>query len=120
MPGGRLRLRAYGLEATEAGGGAYVGIQVALEMERGVRVIRALHRSSLTPQQCRIALAHWRRCSTREIQELAGVSRSTLKSYHKDLYGRLGVSSAAELVELLDAQATAVSLDLRRHRPRAS
>ena len=120
IPGGRLRLRAYGLEPTGGGESAYVGIQVGLEMDRTVRVLRALDRTSLTPQQCRIALAHWRRRSTSEIRAIAGVSASTLKSYHKDLYGRLGVTSSAELVALLDTQASAVSFDLRRHRPRAS
>ena len=120
VPGGRLRLRAYGLESTGEGESAYVGIQIGLEMDRTLRVLRALDRTSLTPQQCRIALAHWRRQSTSEIRALAGVSASTLKSYHKDLYGRLGVTSSTELVSLLDTQASAVTFDLRRHRPRAS
>lgn len=97
-----------------------MGIQIGLEMDRTLRVLRALDQTSLTPQQCRIALAHWRRCSMSEIRAIAGVSASTLKSYHKDLYGRLGVRSSAELVELLDMQASAVSFDLRRHRPRAA
>ncbi len=118
FPGGRLRLRAYALEPTDASARPYVGIQVGLEMHRTLRVLRALDQAMLTPQQCRIALAQWRGTSTKEICEIVGVSASTLKSYQKDLYGRLDVNSASELVERLDTQARAISFDLARHRPR--
>jgi DNA-binding CsgD family transcriptional regulator len=123
VPGGRLRLRAYGLaphEGEARGGVGYVGIQLSLEMHRGLRVLRALERSTLTAQQCRMALALWQGKRPAEIAGLLGVTSSTLKSYGKDLYGRLDVNSAAELVARLDEQATSVTLDLRRHLPRVS
>lgn len=116
--GGRLRLRAYPLEPESASESSYIGIQVALEMDRTVRVLRALERTSLTPQQCRIALAQWRGYEAREIRELVGVTASTLKSYQRDMYSRLAVTSAAELRALLDGQARSLGLDLTRHRPR--
>ncbi|MCZ2250010.1 MAG: hypothetical protein LC111_14725 [Bacteroidia bacterium] len=116
IAGGRLRLRAYALDGY--GPSDYVGIQMALEMDQTLRVIRALERTDLTPQQCRIAFAQWQGRPTREIRELVGISASTLKSYQKDMYSRLAVNSAAELRDTLDAQARAVFFDLLRHRPR--
>ncbi|MBX3226416.1 MAG: hypothetical protein KIT84_44660 [Labilithrix sp.] len=118
IPGGRLRLRAYPLEG--AGRCDYIGIQMGLEMDRGLRVLRALERAALSPQQCRLALAQWQSRPRSEIRSLLGVTANTLKSYQKDMYSRLAVGSAAELRELLDDQARAVSLDLVRHRPRAA
>lgn len=115
IAGGRIRLRAYGLEAD--GHIGYVGIQVALEMDQTLRVMRALERAGLTPQQIRIALAQWQGRTTQEIRTLVGVTASTLKSYQKDMYGRLAVTSSSELQQLLDEQARAVSLDRLRHRP---
>jgi hypothetical protein len=47
-----------------------------------------------------------------------GVTPSTLESYQKDMYSRLAVTGAAELRDLLDTEARAVSLDRLRHRPR--
>jgi len=120
VPGGRLRLRAYGLapEGDRERDGAFVGVQLSLEMSRGVRVVTALERTSLTPQQQRIALGQWLGRTPTQIRESLGVSASTLKSYQKDLYLRLDVNSASELVEKLDAQARAVTFDLGRHLPR--
>jgi DNA-binding CsgD family transcriptional regulator len=119
VPGGRLRLRAYGL-APAAGEplDARCGIQLSLEMHRGLRVLRALEHADLTPQQRRIAFAYFQGRSTEEIGGLLGVRASSLKTYRKELYGRLNVGSHAELVAALHAQARAVSLDLGRHRPR--
>ena len=116
VAGGRLRLRAYALDAHDRT--SYVGIQIALEMNRTLRVMRALEYAGLTPQQCRIAVAQWQGRQAPDIRALIGVTPSTLKSYQKDMYSRLAVTSAAELRDLLDAQARAVSLDLLRHRPR--
>lgn len=117
VAGGRLRLRAYALDAHEDRS-SYVGIQIALEMDRTLRVMRALEYAGLTPQQCRIAVAQWQGSSPPDIRARIGVTPSTLKSYQKDMYSRLGITSAAELRDLLDTQARAVSLDLLRHRPR--
>jgi DNA-binding CsgD family transcriptional regulator len=121
VPGGRLRLRAYGLAAQLDGAndGGLVGIQLSLEMSRGLRVVTALERSKLTPQQRRIALGLWMGHSPKEIAARIGVSASTLKSYQKALYVRLDVNSAADVVRKLDRQARAVTFDLGAHLPAA-
>lgn len=120
VPGGRVRLRAYGLSPVLAGDdlGHHVGIQLCLEMHRGLRALRALERSPLTMQQSRIALAHWQGQSMQAIKASLGVSASTLKSYHKEIYRRLDVNSAAELVRLVDGYADSATFDLARHLPR--
>jgi DNA-binding CsgD family transcriptional regulator len=128
LAGGRLRLRAYQLvpavsgasESAVADGDAYVGIQLSLEMHRGLRVFRALEQCALSPQQRRLALALWDGKSPAEILDDLGVTPSTLKSYQRDLYARLGVRSASQLVEHLEAMADSVTFDLHRHRPRPS
>lgn len=119
LPGGRLRLRAYGLaaELDARQDGALIGIQLSLEMSRTVRVVTALDRSTLTPKQQRIALGLWLGRSPRALRESLGISASTLKSYQKDMYVRLDVRSAAELVATLDLQGRAITFDLERHRP---
>jgi DNA-binding CsgD family transcriptional regulator len=120
VPGGRLRLRAYGLaaEPDASDDGRLVGIQLSLEMSRGLRVVTALERSALTPQQRRIALGLWLGKGPVEIREQLGVSAATLKSYQKALYLRLDANSAADVVRKLDAQARATTFDLERHLPR--
>lgn len=124
LAGGQLRLRAYRLvptsPAADPDGDAYVGIQLHLEMHRGLRVLRALEQCALSPQQRRLARALWQRKRPAEIRLDLGVTASTLKSYQRDLYARLGVRSAPELVEQLDRMADSVTFDLRRHRPRRS
>lgn len=122
LPGGRLRLRAYGLAAEHDGAsdGAFVGIQLSLEMSRGVRVVTALERSALTPQQRRVAFGLWMGKRPKEICEQLGLSAATLKSYQKALYLRLDVNSALEVVERLEAQARTVTFDLDAHLPRRS
>lgn len=120
FPGGRLRLRAYTLDGTASVAQAmpvHVGIQLSLEMRRDLRVLAALERAALTPQQRRIAFALWQGSSPSGLRTALDLSENTLKSYQKDLYARLGVSSVTELRELLDRQAEAIVLDLRRHRP---
>lgn len=119
LAGGRLRLRAYGLagdgETSDVG---HFGVQLSLEMSRGLRVRTALHLAGLSPQQQRLALAIWQREPAPTIAAKLGVSAATLKSYQKSLYVRLGVNSAAELAATLDAQARALTFDLGRHLPR--
>jgi DNA-binding CsgD family transcriptional regulator len=119
VAGGRLRLRAYGLApALETSTpGDLVGIQLTLEMHRELRVRTALAHTSLSPQQRRIALALWQGQSTAEIRADLAVGTNTLKTYQKDLYARLQVSSVSELRQALDAQARAVTFDLTRHLP---
>lgn len=121
IAGGRLRLRAYGMTPFSSNDlSTRIAIQLRLEMHRSLKVYLALEKSALTPQQRRIALAHFEGRSTREISEALGITPSTLKSYHKDLYARLGVRSSAELVRALEAMADGVTFDLERHLPRTS
>ena len=96
----------------------HFGVQLSLEMSRGLRVRTALHLAGLSPQQQRLALAIWQREPAPTIAAKLGVSAATLKSYQKSLYVRLGVNSAAELAATLDAQARALTFDLGRHLPR--
>lgn len=121
VPGGRLRLRAYGL-APQAGAdaGEYCGIQLSLEMHRGLQVLRALELAPLTPQQRRIAYAYFQGRRPPEIRALLGISPSSLKTYRKELYARLDVTSEAELVAALHGLARSATFDLQRHLPRAS
>lgn len=120
VAGGRLRLRAYPMEANEnlPGTSAPVAILLRLEMHRTLRVLRALGESKLSPQQRRMALGYFRGARPAEVAAELGVTASTLKSYQKDLYLRLGVTSQQELVARLHAQAESVAFDLERHRPR--
>lgn len=119
LPGGRLRLRAYSL-APQLGDHdeARVGVQLTLEMHRGLRMLRALERCPITPQQRRLAVGLWQGKRTQELTAELGLSASSLKTYQKDLYGRLEVSSARDLVSHLERQADAVRFNLHRHLPR--
>lgn len=120
--GGQLRLRAYSLSGQPDGGRtapAYIGIQLSLEMDRNLRVLRALSSIRLTPQQRRIAYGLWQGQSANEIGAALGLSTSTLKSYQKELYGRLDVNGVTELRSKLEAHANAATLDLTRHLPKA-
>lgn len=120
VAGGRLRLRAYGLSSSSADQSTHVGIQISLEMPRELRVLGALERSPLTPQQRRIAFALWRGHSPMELRATLGIGLSTLKAYQKDLYARLDVSGVTGLRELLTRQSDSVVLDLQRHQPRSN
>lgn len=118
IPGGRLRLRAYGLAPQADQHGSQVGIQLSLEMHRGLRVLHALSRAQLTPQQRRIAFGYFQGLRPQHISQALGISPSSFKTYRKDLYSRLQVTSEAELLALLREQASAVTFDLLRHGPR--
>lgn len=119
VPGGRLRLRAYGL-APEAGAvlSDHCGIQLSLEMHRGLQALRALELLPLTPQQRRVAFAYFQGLEAPQVCARLGVSASSLKTYRRELYARLEVSSRTGLVELLNRHARATSVDLTRHLPR--
>ncbi len=118
VAGGRLRLRAYGMMPCSPGElETRVAIHLRLEMHRTLKVIHALHASTLPPQLRRLALAHYQGCSSSLMCTRLGITASTLKSYQKDLYGRLEVTSAAALVALLHRLADGVTFDLRRHLP---
>lgn len=121
VPGGQLRLRAYGLSASlgSSSPGGLVGIQLTLEMHRELRVRVALAGLSLTPQQRRIALLLWAGKDGAAIRAELGIGLGTLKTYQKELYARLGVTKVAELRQLLDTQARAITFDLARHHPSA-
>ena len=119
VPGGQLQLRAYALSALNAGEtSSRVAIKVALEMNRRLKIIRALDTAPLTERLRLVALGHADGKTPIQIREELGITRATLKSYQKDLYSRLDVSSSAELVELLNTQAASVTFDLGRHLPR--
>jgi len=121
FPGGRLRLRVYALDQAGANDAcampAHIGIQLSLEMRRDLRVLAALERAPLTPQQRRIAFGLWQGRSPAELKEALNVSAQTLKSYQKDLYARLDVSGVTALRALLDQRASDIVLDLQGHRP---
>lgn len=119
IPGGRLRLRAYGL-APRAGGdaAAHCGIQLSLEMHRGLQVLRALEQAPLTPQHRRIAFAYFNGKRPREIAAWLGIRPGSLKTYRRELYARLGVTSEAELLAALHALVGSATFDLQRHLPR--
>jgi DNA-binding CsgD family transcriptional regulator len=120
LPGGRLRLRAYALagDANALGEHGLIGVQLSLEMDHELRIRTALGQAPITPQQRRIALSLWRGHDAPMIRQELGVSAGTLKSYQKDLYARLGVSSVTQLRKLLDKQARTITFDLSRHLPR--
>lgn len=119
VPGGRLRMRAYSLAAQltdYAQQPRCIGIQLNLEMHRGLRVQRLLHDSGLSPQQCRIAWRLWNGDKLADIRSAMGLSANTAKAYQRDLYGRMQVANASELVNVLNTSARHAPLDLRRHR----
>lgn len=120
VPGGKLRLRAYVLEAAPGvdAQAPRVAIQLTLEIRRDLRVIMALSLSPLTPQQRRMAFGLWRGMSPQAIASELAISAGTFKAYRKDMYGRLGVGSAQALVERLNGLALGAELDLESHRPR--
>lgn len=121
VPGGRLRLRAYTLDAMSPSGGQRpIAIHLQLEMSRRLKVLRALDTSPLTERQRLIALGHLDGLGPEALSTSLGITRATLKSYQKDLYRRLDVNSSAELISVLKAQADAVTFNLERHLPRSS
>lgn len=117
LPGGRLRLRAYGLSQA-SGTPTQVGIQMALEMSRPLRIQRVLESSPLSPQQRRIAFAMTQGATNAQLREMLNLSAETLRSYQKDLYARLDVNGAPALVQRLQDMAQRITLDLGRHAPR--
>ena len=119
VPGGRLRLRGYTLSAVGQADGQ-VGIHLSLELNQGLRVLYALEGRRLAPQLKRLAFRLWQGLEPKAIARELELSIETLKSYRKELYTRLDVTSVEELKVLLDRQARAVSFDLARHRPRAA
>lgn len=116
VAGGRVRLRAYPL-AGEAGAERF-GVQLTLELDRRVRMMRALEEAGVPPRLRQLAIASWDGVDPEQLPRLLEVTPATLKSYRKELYGRLAVTSSKALVEQLDAMALSVRFDLRRHHPR--
>ncbi len=116
VAGGRLRLRAYPLSAE--GGAQRIGVQLSLEVDRTVRLLQSLEETDLPPQLRRLALASWHGLEPKVICGLLGITASTLKSYRKELYSRLEVTSHQTLLAHLNERALRVKLDLRRHLPR--
>lgn len=116
VPGGRLRMRAYALDGAE--GRAFVGVQLGLELDRDLRVLGAIARGRLTAQQRRIAWMLHQGRTNAEIRAALEIGATTLKSYQKDLYRRLDVSGASELVQRLHALSEGIVIDRRRHAPR--
>jgi hypothetical protein len=116
VPGGRLRLRAYALGHLESSERC-LGIQLSLEMNRTLRLLRALEDSELPPQLRRMALAYWRGEDTASVAHALKLTAASVKSYRKELYARLEVNGADALRARLDTMADTVSFDLARHSP---
>jgi DNA-binding CsgD family transcriptional regulator len=117
VPGGRVSLRGYALEGQGGAPDGYVGVQVSLQLDRRLRTLRALSASALTPQQMRIAWGMTEGHGNAELCAALELGASTLKSYQKDMYRRLDVSSAGELVLRVSELSAAVSLPRTRHQP---
>lgn len=116
VAGGRVRLRAHALAPLLCTTSEpQIGIQMSLEMHRGLQVLRGLWSSPLSPQLRRLALAIWSGKPAALICTEMALSASTLKSYTKDLYARLEVNSARSLIEHLEEQADDVRHALRLH-----
>ena len=56
--------------------------------------------SSLTPTEKAIYEAHIARVTSKEIMANLNIKESTLKFHNRNLYGKLGVSSRKELLEV--------------------
>lgn len=117
VPGGRLGLRGYALDDARGGPGGHVGVQVSLELDRGVRTLRALHASELTPQQMRIAWGMTEGLGNAALCASLELGASTLKSYQKDMYRRLDVSNGKELVQRVHEMRAGVTLPRQHHQP---
>jgi hypothetical protein len=116
VTGGRLRLRAYPLH--DGPGVERFGVQLSLEVDRTVRLLKAFESSPLPPQLRRLALALWKGLEPKAICSALGITPATFKSYRKDLYARLSVVSHDALKARLTELATSATLDLARHLPR--
>jgi len=55
---------------------------------------------SLTKTEKAIYEAHLKRITTKEILELFNIKENTLKFHNKNIYGKLGVSSKKQLLEI--------------------
>jgi hypothetical protein len=117
VAGGRLRLRAYGLAAAAnaVGESAKVAIQLSFEASRLLRIERALACLQVPPRLREVALWLYR---GEDAKARLGVTQETFKSYRKELYLRLEVSSVEGLRQRLDQAASTSRLDLERQRPR--
>ena len=102
VPGGRVRLRAYGVDAEpgNATKGGLIAVQIALEMSRELRLRQALSASRLSPQLQRIAIALWQGLSPPTIAARLGIGAGTLKTYQKELYARLGFAPVWTTMEI--------------------
>lgn len=113
MAGGRLRLRAYALDAE----GDRVGVHLAFEVSHTVRVMRVLASTDVSPQLQRVAFHLWQGEDAKTVAQRLGLSVETMKSYRKELYTRLDVHDLEGLRRVLDARASEVTLDFERHQP---
>lgn len=114
VAGGRLRLRAYPLE----GQVERYGVQLTLELDRSMRIHHALEAARIPPQLRRLAVGFWDGLEAPALAALMDITPATLKSYRKELYARLAVSSNKALLERLDSMALSTRVDLKRHLPR--
>jgi len=117
VPGGRVSLRGYALEGHPGAAEGYVGVQIALEMDHRIRTLRALSTSGLTAQQMRIAWGMLEGKGNAELCVDLELGASTLKSYQKDMYRRLDVTSARELTLHMNELTDRVTLSRSRHQP---
>lgn len=65
-----------------------------------------------------MAFAYFQCQRPREIAALLGVSPASFKTYRKELYARLGVTSEPDLRDALFGLARSAAIDLQRHRHR--
>ena len=54
----------------------------------------------LTPAERAVFIAHVERLTTKEILERLNIKENTLKYHNRNIYGKLGISSRKELLEL--------------------
>lgn len=117
VPGGRLRLRAYGLSGQLEQQMPYIGIQLSLETHRGLSILQALHHMDLSPQLTRLAFLLWQGKGGADIGREMGISANTLKSYQRDLYQHLQVNNLKAFISAIEQQASSMTIDLSRHKP---
>jgi len=67
-------------------------------------------RDVLTPRECEVVKLVLRGFSTKSISQLLGISPGTVKVHRENIYGKLGISSQAELFNTFIASVSATTL----------
>jgi DNA-binding CsgD family transcriptional regulator len=83
-------------------------LPASLEIGRLVQEAAAdFGRTVLTPRECEIVKLVLRGYSSKSISQALGISPGTVKVHRENIYGKLGVSSQAELFNLFIASVSA-------------